>query len=345
MDLWRAWMNRHGITWPCLESGKLNLTLDTFVEMTKTHPEVRPIKELWATLARLRPMDLPVGADGRNRCPLRPFATTTGRNAPRSSQFIFGPAVWLRGLIKPESDKALAYVDYCQQEFGIGAALSRDSAMAAAYHSGDPYLAFAKQAGAVPPDATRETHGDVREQFKHCALGVQYGMQARSLAIRLSVTPQRAQELIDLHKRTYPVYWRWSCEVGKVARKDGRIQAALGWTVHVSNKANHRSLRNFPLQANGAEMLRLACFALTEEGVRVCAPVHDALLVEANIEDIERVVGRCQQAMAWASGQVLRGFTLRADAKIVRYPDRYMDNRGEEMWNRVMGLLDRRLVA
>ena len=48
----------------------------------------------------------------------------------------------------------LAYIDYCQQEFGIAAALSGDTAMKQAYRSGDPYLAFAKQVGAVPGDAT-----------------------------------------------------------------------------------------------------------------------------------------------------------------------------------------------
>ena len=48
--------------------------------------------------------------------------------------------------------------------------------MMGAYMSGDPYLAFAMQAGAVPSDATKQSHAVVREQFKVCALAVQYGM-------------------------------------------------------------------------------------------------------------------------------------------------------------------------
>ena len=62
----------------------------------------------------------------------------------------------MRGLIKPPPGYGVAYVDWKQQEFGIAAALSRDTAMQAAYQSGDPYLAFAKQAGAVPEHATKE---------------------------------------------------------------------------------------------------------------------------------------------------------------------------------------------
>jgi hypothetical protein len=33
------------------------------------------------------------------------------------------------------------------------------------------------------------------------------------------------------------------------------------------------------MQANGAEMLRIACCLATERGVEVCAPVHDAVLI------------------------------------------------------------------
>ena len=53
--------------------------------------------------------------------------------------------------------------------------------MIAAYNSGDPYLAFAKQAGAVPEDATKESHAAERELFKTCVLGVQYGMGEETL--------------------------------------------------------------------------------------------------------------------------------------------------------------------
>ena len=41
--------------------------------------------------------------------------------------------------------------------------------------SGDPYLTFAKQAGAVPLDATKASHPKEREQYKACVLATQYG--------------------------------------------------------------------------------------------------------------------------------------------------------------------------
>jgi hypothetical protein len=129
----------------------------------------------------------------------------------------------------------------------------------------------------------------------------------------------------------------------------GRLRTVFGWCVHVPAGvnpatgrplANPRSLRNFPMQANGAEMLRLACCLATERGIRVCTPVHDALLVEGPDDQIDDVVTATQRAMREASEVVLDGFALRVDAKIVRHPDRYMDPRGERMWSVVSGLLE-----
>jgi hypothetical protein len=43
--------------------------------------------------------------------------------------------------------------------------------------------------------------------------------------------------------------------------------------------------------------------------------------------------------MSDASALVLDGFRLRSDAKIVRYPERYEDERGKEMWQRVWNVM------
>ena len=92
------------------------------------------------------------------------------------------------------------------------------------------------------------------------------------------------------------------------------------------------------MQANGAEMLRLAaCFA-TEQGVEVCALIHDAVLIAAPLDQLESDIERMQAAMAKASRVVLDGFELRTDAQFVRHPDRYQDPRGAVMWARAMRL-------
>ena len=94
------------------------------------------------------------------------------------------------------------------------------------------------------------------------------------------------------------------------------------------------------MQANGAEMLRLACCLATESGIEVVAPVHDAVMICAPFDRLDADIERTRAAMAEASRIVLDGFELRTDASVVRYPDRYADKRGVVMWERVMGLLD-----
>lgn len=215
----------------------------------------------------------------------------------------------------------LAYIDWTQQEFGIAAALSGDRVMQAAYSSGDPYLAFAKQAGAVPDDATKETHGAKREQFKACVLAVQYGMAAEGLAARIGQPALMGRELIRLHQETYRAFWKWSNAMGDQADLGGHLDTVFGWRVHTSPGYNPRSFRNFPMQANGAEMLRLACCIGTERGIEIAAPVHDAVLIAAPLYRIEDDIAAMRDAMSEASRVVLWGFELGADATAVAYPD------------------------
>jgi DNA polymerase I len=312
--------------------------------MAKAYPQVSPMRELRSALSELRLNDLAVGEDGRNRTILSAFRSRTGRNQPGSSKYIFGPSVWLRSLIKPPPGFGVAYIDYSQQEFGTAAALSGDTAMMADYPV-DPYLAFAKRAGAVPEDATKETHGPTRELFKQCVLAVQYGMEAESLAARIGRPPVVARDLLRAHRETYPKFWQWSDAAVDHAMLHGSLHTVFGWYIHVDENPNPRSLRNFPMQGNGSELLRLACCLATERGIEVCAPVHDAVLICAPLDRFEDDITSMRAAMAEASKIVLDGFELRTDATRVCYPDRYQDPRGTAMWNRVIELIGKRNAA
>jgi hypothetical protein len=337
-DRFAAWLAAQNIPWPLLDTGRLDLSDDAFRQQARTYPAVSPLRELRGSLSDLRLNDLAVGRDGRNRTILSAFRSRTGRNQPSNSRYIFGPSVWLRGLIKPPPGHGIAYVDWAQQEFGIAAALSGDAAMQAAYQSGDPYLAFAKQAGAVPPDAGKATHASTRELFKQCVLAVQYGMEAQSLALRIAQPPIVARDLLRAHHDTYRQFWGWSDAAVDQAMLVGVLTTVFGWPVRVGDRSNPRSLRNFPMQANGAEMLRIACCLAKERGIEVCVPIHDAVLIIAPLDRLEADVAAIRAAMAEASRAVLAGFELATDVKIVRWPGRYGDPRGREMWDRVCHL-------
>jgi DNA polymerase I len=322
-NLFERYLVRNNIPWPRLPSGRLNLEDDTFREMARVFQVLNPLRELRHALSEMRLNDLAVGSDGRNRCLLSPFGAKSGRNTPSNTRFIFGPAVWLRHLITPPPGHGLAYIDWSQQEIGIAAALSGDRALLSAYESGDCYLAFAKQDNAVPPDATEETHPVERDLYKNCHLGIGYGMEAESLALRINRPVIVARHLLQRHKEIYRTSWRWGDNAVNHADIHGKQWTVFGWTRWVSARDyNPRSLRNFHAQAHGAEMLRLACCLGIENGIEICAPVHDALLICAPVEGLAHDTEQMRAFMAEASRIVLGGFVLRTgNPKPIYHPD------------------------
>jgi DNA polymerase I-like protein with 3'-5' exonuclease and polymerase domains len=331
---------QNGLPWPKLKTGKLDLKDDTFREMAKSHPIVSALRELRHALSEMRLNELIVGEDGRNRTGLGAFGSRTGRNQPGNTKFIFGPAVWMRGLIKPPAGYAIAYIDYSSQEVGIAAALSGDEMMMADFRSGDPYIAFGIGAGLMPAGAAKATHESERNAIKACVLGMQYGMGVRTLAHRINKPEHEARRLVDAHRDRYRRFWAMAEGAAACMAQGRSLRTVFGWQQRAGVDVNDRSALNFPMQANGAEMLRIACCLGTERGIEICAPVHDAVLICAPLNRIDADVEAMRAAMAEASRAVLAGFEIPTEAKIVRYPDRFMDEkRGRAMWDRVMVLV------
>jgi DNA polymerase I-like protein with 3'-5' exonuclease and polymerase domains len=327
------------IPWPRLESGALALDDDTFRDMVKCYPGIAPLRELRHALSGMRLNDLAVGRDGRNRTLLSMFRSRTGRNQPSNSQFIFGPAVWLRSLITPVPGTVLVHADFSAQEIAIAAALSGDERMIESYATGDPYLAFAKQAKLVPAEATKLTHGVIRDRCKSVVLGVLYGMQADSMAARVGIPRYDAVELIRLHHETYRTFWRW-VEANLVNFElTRRISTVFGWRLNAALDWRPTALLNWPMQANGAEMLRAACVSKFEAGIGICAPIHDATLSEGPDSDPEGFAEGVRDHMRRAGRLILGGIDVRSDVKVIRVGERYSDKRGEVMWNTVTEML------
>ena len=341
LELFEKLVVQQGIPWPRTDTGRISLDQDTFREQVRAYPHLAPLREIRDNLSQLQLSKLSVGPDGRNRVLLGVFKSKTGRNQPSNSQFIFGPSAWLRSLIKPEPGMGLAYGDFSSQEVAIAAKLSGDETMMAGYTSGDLYLDFAVRAGLAPKGANKATHGEVRDQCKAIVLGVQYGMREKTLAYRLGVPLLRGRQLLRAHQETYPQYWKWVENAANFAGQKGYLDTVFGWRFHCDDNTRPTTLQNFPCQANGAEMLRLACIMAHEAGLAICAPVHDAVLLEAPLETLEYDVARLREIMTQAGREVLDGFPVRTDAKIISYPDRYRDPRGVKMWAWANELLDR----
>lgn len=339
--LFEEYIASQGIAWPRLETGRLKLDRDTFRSMSKRYPQLYPLYQLRITLGELRLTNLTVGDDGRNRTMLSPFSSKTGRNQPSTSKFVFGLSKWMRGLIKPEEGMALAYLDWGSQEIAIAAALSGDNLLWEAYTSGDPYIAFAIQAGLAPEGATKVSHKAIRDQCKSVVLGTNYGMTAHGVAQAAGIHVLEARDLLQRHRDTYRKFWRWAD-----ANKDRGLlglplETCFGWRIQaVDGVVKANTFLNWPMQAHGAEMMRIACCLAVERGIKLCAPIHDALLIEAPLDRIDADVKTLKQCMVDASELVLgQGRVCRVDVEIIRHPDRYTDESGVAMWDQVMEIL------
>ena len=116
--------------------------------------------------------------------------------------------------------------------------MSGDRNMLDAYNSGDSYLAFAKQAKAVPEDATKKSHRKERDLFKACVLGVQYGMEAESLALRINQPVIVARNLLRLHREVYSQFWKWSDNAVDHTILTGLQATVFGWVHRIPEGYN-----------------------------------------------------------------------------------------------------------
>ena len=202
------------------------------------------------------------------------------------------------------------------------------------------YLGIAKALGFVPDDATPEALEATRTLFKTVVLGIQYGLGPRSLATRTGVSLFEACEILArLHAR-FRQFEDYAQNVVDHAGLYLEISTPYGWHMKCPSGINPRTVRNFPIQSTGAEILHVASVLAERRGIRIVAPIHDAFVAEAEVRDAEEVSIALDRVMRDASRVVLRGYELRTDMQpIIRAGGRFFDKRGLAMWTTVTELL------
>jgi DNA polymerase I-like protein with 3'-5' exonuclease and polymerase domains len=293
-------------------------------------------------MSKLRLNDLQVGSDGRNRALLGAYGTKTARNAPSNSKFVFGPAKWIRFLIVPPPGQALIHRDYCQQEVRIAAVVSGDTALLEACESGDVYLGIAGQLGFLSESMSQAEVKAVRTLFKTVVLGIQYGLGALSLAVRTGLSLYEAAEILARLRARFRVFEAWAANVVDHAGVLLEVSTPFGWVMQCPPGINPRTVRNFPIQSTGSEILHVACVLAERRGIRIVAPVHDAIMAEAPVDQAEDVSAALDRVMRDAAALVLRGYELPTDIQMILPGQRYYDERGEAMWNTVSKLVAKR---
>lgn len=324
--------------WPRTPKSRArSLRKETWEMMASLNPDLEALHQLYKTLSMPR-LNIACDPDGRNRILFGAFGAITSRNTPGSDSrgtFVFAPAKWVRFLIKPPEGWAVAYLDWSCQEYGIGAVLSGDQNMLRSYEAGDPYLAFAILAGAAPAEATKTTHASERKLYKSATLAIGYGQTIWGFAEKTRVIQPVAQRVFRDYQRLYSRFLAWREKQVDSFGISLQLSTKLGWTLHHGERVKPNTTLNFTAQATGAEMLRLSVMEMMRCGVQVCCPIHDAVLIQAPVAEIDSAIVEARAAMDTASAVLLDGYVLRNEVDVFRFPERFFDNDGAETWRKV----------
>jgi DNA polymerase I-like protein with 3'-5' exonuclease and polymerase domains len=214
--------------------------------------------------------------------------------------------------------------------------------MLAACESGDLYIATGEQIGIIRPGMSDAGVDAARSLMKTVVLGISYGMEAFSLALRTGKSIVEAEEILARMRARFPRYEAFVQRTLDRAGLDLAVSTQFGWCMRCPPGINQRTIRNFPAQSSAAEVLHVTCILAERRGIEVVAPVHDALLAQGPAGDIEDVADALDRCMRDASAVVLRGYELPTDKQLILPGKRFYDKRGVGMWETVNRLLARR---
>ena len=226
-----------------------------------------------------------VGKDGRVRPFMGIYGSQSSRSQPAATGFIWLKSKFLQNFLEASTGRALIACDYSSQEFLVAGIVSQDVQMIDAYRTGDVYLAFGITAGLIPKGGTKATHKKERDLCKTIILGLSYGMSAGGLAPRLAAatgtpyTAEQAQVYVDLFEESYPEYSQWKWDTQNRYEDEKCLRLSDGWRLWGDNPSK-LSVLNFPIQGEGAVILRTAVQLCQSKGLRVIATVHDSIVCD-----------------------------------------------------------------
>jgi DNA polymerase I len=369
----KGWLANPDHPWPMTKGGKKRDKKqpkrgeETLDSMSLVYPELKRLHSVLNIRSSTKlGLQFPIGPDNRHRVSFWPFGTVTSRCAPSSKEYMLaGGSPAFRHLAKPAEGEILIEADWSAQEIWIAAYLSGDKAMQKMLQQADPYIAFGEMAGVIPLGSLEKLgvkeckilFAEQRTQLKAVTLGVLYGKTIYTVARECGITTSKANTLLRLHRQLFPQFWLWIEWMVNETFATHKISTKLGWQRWLlpkrerdarqgedqKRKKVRNSLQNFPMQAHGAEMLRLALVYATEKGLGICAPLHDAIFVVAPADQETWATETLRDCMERAAIDIL-GVKIPIEMFVVRYPERFVPDdkpMAVEVWKKMMTSLEK----
>jgi len=286
---------------------------DALVTLIEKHPDddLLPIIQEWRETSKIRQMLislLEATQAGRIHTTFMQTIAATGRlsstkpnlqNVPVRTEA--GKAI--RGLFVSNPPYGnLITADYSQIELRVMAHLAKDSALIAAFESGeDLHKSVASQIFDLP---ISEITPEIRNQIKAVSYGLAYGLSAYGLSQGLRIDVSDADKLMSKFFERFDGVRRYLKEIVEQARQNGYTESILGRRRYLP-ELNHenrfrreiaeRAALNAPIQGSAADIIKLAMINLNEAIIkqnlkaRLLLQVHDELVLETDDEHLEEV--------------------------------------------------------
>ncbi|MDO4942875.1 MAG: DNA polymerase I [Lachnospiraceae bacterium] len=208
----------------------------------------------------------------------------------------------IRKVFVPEEGFLFVDADYSQIELRVLAHFSGDSALIQAYNEGkDIHASTASDVFGIPLD---EVTSGQRRDAKAVNFGIVYGISAFGLSQDLNITRKQAQEYIDRYFATYPGVKQFLDNSVMKAKEEGFVETMFHRIRPVPElKSSNFMQRNFgervamnsPIQGTAADIIKIAMvnvnMRLKRENrkSRMILQIHDELLIETSIDEVEIV--------------------------------------------------------
>lgn len=242
--------------------------------------------------------------------------TLTGRpSASNPNVFGIDKIPQARGNIVAPEGFVLIDSDYEQMELRVIADITNDAVLLDMFDAHiDPYTETAKLAGVY----MESDHDRIRKVVKQIALGITFGMGAKTLALQLAqkygivLSVQEAQDMYNTILASWPGVQSYHRTIKQQQSCETRT---LSGRRRILTKFYFPKAVNSPVQGTAADIIKIAlsktyCDLKAIHG-RVLLPVYDELVSICPVDTQENAVQIQEQAMIWAGTQLLHTVKLR----------------------------------
>ncbi|UPR52516.1 DNA polymerase I [Vibrio cyclitrophicus] len=234
------------------------------------------------------------------------FGTKTGRDTTSGSALNLIPKQHWQGLLSPQQGYCYVLLDYDQQEPMIAAQKAKCMKLLNLYEQGDIYELLIE---------TVTGNALTRTELKTLIVMQLYGASIKRIAHELSQPQSNVMNWLMVLKKTLsPIDYYLDGEALK-AKRQGEIRS-LDWRMGITQEINTLTIRNWPIQATGADIMRRACFNLDKAKLPVLLTNHDSFLVQLETDKYDYQLRQAKKALTDASAEVLDGFKLNVQVEM-----------------------------